>query len=106
MKNVQEMRGFCPLKTKITQFPEGFHLNILSSWVREKFRQTEHIFDQILKTFLDCGQVLVNINVKTYLLKRRMKIIIRMTRIINRKPPPPATLAITNLVSDDKPSMV
>ena len=29
-----------------------------------------------------------------------------MTRKINRKPPTPATLAITNLVSDDKPSMV
>ena len=23
------VQGFCPLKIKITQFPEGFHLNIL-----------------------------------------------------------------------------
>ena len=61
---------------------------------------------QILITLLDSGQVLVNINVKTYLLKRRIKMITTMTRIINRKPPSPATLAITNLVSDDKPSMV
>ena len=38
------MQGFCPLKTKITQFPEGFHLNIPSSWVRERFRQTGQIF--------------------------------------------------------------
>ena len=61
---------------------------------------------QILITLLDSGQVLVNINVKTYLLKRRIKMITTMTRIINRKPPTSATLAITNLVSDDKPSMV
>ena len=46
------------------------------------------------------------LNIETYLLKRRMKMITTMTRIINRKPPTPATLAITNLVSDDKPSMV
>ena len=79
---------------------------MLSRWVRERFRQTEHNFYQILITLLDCGQVLVNIYVKTYLLKRRIKMITTMTRIIDRKPPTPATLAITNLVSDDKPSMV
>ena len=33
------VQGFCPLKIKITQFPDGFHLNI----VKPNFTNTHFI---------------------------------------------------------------
>ena len=37
------VQGFCPLKIKITQFPDGFHLNIFCNWPYNKFTSDKQV---------------------------------------------------------------
>ena len=45
-----ELQGFCSLKVEITQFPDGFHLNIFAQAEKDIPGVTQQIVGEILKS--------------------------------------------------------